>query len=111
MPFNKLESEIIQFLINNTTNESLKEQLQTIKFSDREYTGSGFFIDLETDEDAPPYYGDFPVQGPTIESPEIPGGATCTVWGENCYCTGIELSADTFPENLGKFTLKAAQKK
>ncbi|MFT3890151.1 MAG: hypothetical protein QM730_00820 [Anaerolineales bacterium] len=110
--FNELEIAIFKWFQENYANHQLSTQLQAAKLKHREWTGVGFFIDLDIPKDLQPInIGDFkkhwPIHGPTLRSADIEYDGGSILWGEAGYIISLEMYAfgDFFKEHVREFSL------
>jgi len=104
---NELELAVLDWISENTSNRALKSQLKTATLKKRSWTKVGFHVDIAVDRDCAEIDVKFPIQGPSIESPDIEHGGLSWLWGNLGYVDSIELVAygSYFNEGIRQFTL------
>lgn len=113
--FNQLEKDILEWIIADTEDETVREQLRKVVFLEREYTGVGSFtyiaIPSETVLKAGLISGSMPIEGPHIKSPLLDYGALSLIFFKKGIITDLEIAAygDSFPENLEEYFLYKAK--
>ncbi len=72
----------------------------------------GFYLDFKVDEnlpklDMPKYGGNFPINGPGIESKDVHNSGGCLLWGKDGYVDCLEMYAfgDYFKKELREYKL------
>ena len=111
--FNKLERAVLEWYKEHYQNKELSAQIDAAKFVRREWTKVGFYVAFEVPRsldavDMNKVGGNWPVDGPHIESPQIDIGALCLLWGKEGYMNCIEMVAygENFAENVEDFELR-----
>jgi len=115
--FNRLEMDIFEWYKVKYPASTLANQLTTAHFSNRRWTGVGFYLDFKVDKNMPKldmkeYGGHFPINGPGIESDAIHNNGGCLLWGKDGYVDCLEMYAfgDYFKEEVKVYRLVSLSK-
>ena len=110
--FNALEKAVLNWLSHHYTDHRLSLQLDAAQFISRDWTGVGFFTHFAVPKELEPidikqFKGAFPIQGPSLDSPDIEYGGSSILWGENGFIDCLEMYAfgDFFHETVTEFEL------
>lgn len=100
LQFSTLEIEILNWIKSKYQNPILTEQINNVAILKREYTGVGWFIDLQVSDSIKPFPTTFsnPIDGPFIRSLHIEYDGGSILFHDNGYITLLELYS-----NGGKF--------
>jgi len=111
MKFNQLESDILKWMIDDTGDDNLRQQLSRSKLIKRNYTGAGFFLTLAVPDDVPKildHENDInPVPGPYIESSVLEAGGDTVLYINDGIVKTLEIFSygNMFPESLENYEL------
>ena len=108
MTFTALEQDVLNWIAKHSTNPAVARQVATARPVAREYTGVGFFVDLEVDADLPRVsFGVSPLD-PAIISPQLDCDGGSVLFFEGGLASMLELYAngDTFPEEVESWELR-----
>jgi hypothetical protein len=108
MELTQLEKDILAWISDHFPMPELAEQIRCAECSKREYTGHGYFVDLQVPAEAPLVHGMLnPHNGPAIESPELEAGAVTLLYNTDGRISCLEIAAcgDVFPEVMGQYSL------
>jgi len=111
--FTELEMSVLDMILskNDEVSKSLKNQLLNSKVGKREYTGVGFFTDIEVKKGISPLKGKLNLYLGKVHA-EIPGiahGAGFILFVKNGFLSMLEgytYGEDKWPEKVYTFTLK-----
>lgn len=87
----------------------LKDQIEACHVVKKEYTGAGFYFELDVDKKIPAVDAKIKaINGPEIKSPQLESGAGSILFLEDGYLKTLEIFAydNSFPEALKAFELK-----
>jgi hypothetical protein len=102
-----LERGVLDWIARNSNDDRVREQLQHVKATSREFTGVGSFTDLCVPADAPCV--DFRVSpvDPYIESPQLQHGGGSVLFFEDGHAATLELYAiaDVLSEDITDWRL------
>lgn len=106
----QLIEEILLKIKIEYNNSTLSEQINNVKIVKKEYTGVGYFVYFEIEENIPKLNNNVPdvINGPNIISSNIENGGGCVIFQKNGYIELLELYAfgNYFEEKLNNFKLK-----
>jgi hypothetical protein len=109
---NDLENAVLTWFARNYRNPRLTAQIGAARFTKREWTRVGFYVDFEVAKDLPPIDlaelgGHWPIYGPNLSSADIEFGGSSLLWGKAGYAHCIEMVANGnyFAEQVTDFTL------
>ena len=108
----KLESDILIWVSKNSEDPLVALQAGSAKISDRDYTGTGFFVTLEIPDEIerlPQDSSDIaPFSGPYIDSDDLAHGGDTVIFVESGAISRLEIFAygNTFPERLIEYRLR-----
>ena len=100
-----LELAVIAWLAENASSAELREQLKEALVTGREFSGAGSYTEVTASLHAPPLPGsvsllgeDGPIEGPEVQSYELPTGACTLLWlSERRVCT-LEIAGSGIVE-------------
>ncbi len=108
----QLESDILIWVSRNSEDPLVALQASAAKISERDYTGTGFFVTLEIPDDIerlPQGSGDIArFSGPYIDSDDLAHGGDTVFSVESGAISRLEIFAygNTFPERLVDYRLR-----
>ena len=112
--FNKLETAILDWFKHAYPDAHFMAQIEAARFLKRNWTGVGFFTDIEVARDLPPVNlanlgGVWPINGPHLVSADICDEGDTLLWGAEGYIDCIEMYAygEFFNEMVTQFQLSA----
>jgi hypothetical protein len=110
--FNELESAIFAWLKSHYSNGHLSAQIDSARFSYREWTKAGFYVYFDVPAEIgalnlEDFQGHWPISGPNIQSPSVQYNGGSILWGKDGFINCLELYAfgDQFDEHVTEFTL------
>lgn len=107
--FTALEKSILDWIARTSSDPALKSQINKAIPTNREYTGVGWFVDLEVPQPSTPLDATFkgPINGPMVQSPQIEHSAGSILFHENGFITLLEMYAlgDRFEKELSQYEL------
>ncbi len=94
--FTVLEKSILDWIIARNSDPALASQIKSARVAKREYTGAGWFIDLEVPEPRASLKPETtrPIDGPYIRSPQIDHGGGSILFHQNGVITTLEMYAN-----------------
>lgn len=103
----KLDSDILRWIVANNSNDALAGQLAAASVTRRDYTRTGFFIYLAVPETLPLVDAAFRPVCPDIAAPELLDGAGTSLFCRDGRLHYLELYArgGFFPESLDIYQL------
>lgn len=106
---NDLEISILQWIADRTADPALRSQINTVIVIKREYTGTGWFIDLTVPDPVTPIDPTLnsPILGPCIRSPQIEADGESLLFHENGIIKQLEMYSrgGHFGEKLSEYKL------
>jgi hypothetical protein len=110
--FSKLEVSLIDWFKKNSSDANLLKQLDSLRYSNTEYSGAGFFVNFNVDKSLLPItdistLATFPLCGPYITSESIDNLAGSLLWESEGYLYMIEIDSygDFINENITDFQI------
>jgi hypothetical protein len=117
IPFEEFEKSVMQKILEKDTsiNRILRDQYKIAKVTSREFTGVGFFTDLEVPDNAtvvtePVEYGYGNIWA-SINNSEVWFGFVLFIKGGKMICLEGFTCADSWPDEIHNFTLYHSDEK
>ena len=109
--FTVLEKSIFQWIADRYSDSALRSQIEKAVVLKREYTGTGWFVDLEVPEPRTLLDSKLgsPIDGPNIRSPQIEGDGRAMLFHENGVIKLLEIygNGSHFERDVSQYKLYA----
>ena len=112
--FNTLELAIFDSIKRTYPFDEIRAQIDAAKLKDRDFTGVGFFVDINVSLELQPIdliklTNETTITGPSIKTEILEYGAWCHVFLTDGYLSCLEiytLGSENFPEAMNSFEIE-----